>query len=110
VNIKVLKHVIGGAPAGGGELVERRNPSDLDEVVSLAPDGGKIEVGAAVAAADVAFPAWRDASPEFRADVLGRIGDLVLERRDALGELLSRWSALVGSSGSSRARRFAFTE
>lgn len=85
-----LRHWIGGErvgePAGG----ESRNPSDTREVVARTPDGSPADVDAAVQAARAAFPAWADASPEVRSDVLDRAGSLVMERREALGRLLAR--------------------
>jgi len=85
-----LDHLIDGRRVGGDRPGEIRNPSDTDEVVARAPDGGAVEVDAAVAAARAAFPAWSEASPEVRSDVLDRAGTLVMERREALGRLLSR--------------------
>ena len=66
------------------------DPSDTRQIVARTPDGGEAEVDAAVAAAKAAFPGWSDASPEVRSDVLDRAGTLVMERREALGRLLSR--------------------
>ncbi len=85
-----LTHLIGGEKVAGPVAAESLNPSDLDDVVALAPEGGQAEVDAAVAAARKAFPAWAEATPEFRADVLDKAGSLILERRQALGDLLAR--------------------
>jgi aldehyde dehydrogenase (NAD+) len=85
-----LDHLIDGRRVGGDRPGEIRNPSDTNEVVARTPDGGAAEVDAAVAAAKAAFPAWSEASPEVRSDVLDRAGTLVMERRESLGRLLSR--------------------
>ena len=85
-----LSHWINGEAVPADRPTESLNPSDPRELVARVPDGGVEEVGAAVAAAKDAFPAWADASPEFRSDVLDRAGTLVMERREALGRLLSR--------------------
>lgn len=85
-----LDHLIDGRRMGGDRPGEIRNPSDTNEVVARTPDGGAEEVNAAVAAAKAAFPAWSEATPEVRSDVLDRAGTLVMERREALGRLLSR--------------------
>ncbi len=45
---------------------------------------------AAVDAAQAAFPAWSEASPEVRSDLLDKVGDTILARREELGRLLSR--------------------
>lgn len=85
-----LRHVVGADRPGSASTFDSVNPSDLSDVVARAPDGDGAVVAAAVEAARAAFPAWSDASPEVRADLLDRIGTLILERRDRLGDLLSR--------------------
>ncbi|MGA0543980.1 aldehyde dehydrogenase family protein [Brevundimonas sp. VNH65] len=85
-----LTHLIDGERVDGARAGESHNPSDTNDIVALTPDGGDAEVNAAVAAARAAFPAWSEASPEVRADVLDKAGTLVMERREQLGRLLSR--------------------
>lgn len=52
--------------------------------------GNTDDVNAAVDAASRAFPAWRDAGPSRRAEVLWRLGELIAENADELGGLESR--------------------
>lgn len=85
-----LAHLIDGAWVAADAPTASLNPSDTDEVVAFAPDGSGEQIDAAVEAARRAFPAWSAASPEARADVLDRAGELILARRDDLGRLLSR--------------------
>ncbi|MNS15387.1 Aldehyde dehydrogenase, thermostable [compost metagenome] len=85
-----LNHWINGEQVASDRPAESLNPSDTREVVAHTPQGGVAEVDAAVAAAKAAFPAWSEASPEVRSDVLDRAGTLLMERREAVGELLSR--------------------
>ncbi len=85
-----LSHWINGEKVSASLEVERRNPSDIAEVVARFPRGGAAEVDQAVEAASAAFDAWSDASPEVRADILDRTGSLLIERRESLGRLLSR--------------------
>lgn len=85
-----LSHWIDGERVPADRPSESLNPSDIRERVARVPDGGVAEVDAAVAAARAAFPAWSEASPEVRSDILDRAGTLVMERREALGRLLSR--------------------
>ena len=44
----------------------------------------------AIAAAKAAFPAWSRSTPQERHDILKRVGDEILARKDELGRLLSR--------------------
>src|SRR5690242_3035560 len=85
-----LAHYINGEriAAAAGQVSE--NPSDTRDIVARYPEGTGSEVEAAVAAARKALPAWSDASPEVRSDLLDRIGDTILKRREELGRLLSR--------------------
>jgi aldehyde dehydrogenase (NAD+) len=85
-----LTHYIGGERVRAQTPHESLNPSDTREVVARFPDGGNGEVDAAVEAARKAFPSWSGASPEVRSDLLDRVGELILQRREALGKLLSR--------------------
>ena len=85
-----LSHWINGEKVVADRPSESLNPSDTRDLVARTPDGGVAEVDAAVAAAKAAFPAWSEASPEVRSDILDRAGTLVMERREALGRLLSR--------------------
>ncbi|CAN7212409.1 aldehyde dehydrogenase family protein [Brevundimonas sp. LjRoot202] len=85
-----LSHWINGEMVPADRPSESLNPSDTRDLVARTPDGGVDEVNAAVAAAKAAFPAWSEASPEVRSDILDRAGTLVMERRESLGRLLSR--------------------
>jgi alpha-ketoglutaric semialdehyde dehydrogenase len=85
-----LHHWINGERVAANRPSESLNPSDTRDVVAKVPDATAADVDAAVAAAKAAFPAWSDASPEVRSDVLDRAGSLVLEQREQLGRLLSR--------------------
>ena len=85
-----LSHWINGEKVPTDRPSESLNPSDTRDLVARIPDGGVGEVDAAVAAAKAAFPAWSEASPEVRSDILDKAGTLVMERREQLGRLLSR--------------------
>lgn len=80
----------GGERVAAATVSERRNPSDLSEVVSVAPEGAADLLGAAIYAARAAQPGWADASPELRSDCLSRVADLLMSPADAIGTFLSR--------------------
>ena len=50
-------------------------------------------------AARAAFPGWAGASPEVRADLLDKVGSLILERKEALGKLLASEEEEIEKSG-----------
>jgi aldehyde dehydrogenase (NAD+) len=86
----ILPHFIGGERVSAEAASESLNPSDTRDVVAWAPEAGAAEVDAAVAAARAALPAWSEASPEVRSDLLDKVGETILRRRDELGRLLAR--------------------
>ena len=85
-----LKHLVGGEWVEGTAAVESLNPSDTRDVVARAPSDDGTATRMAIAAASEAYEGWRDASPEFRSDILDRAGSAILARREELGRLLSR--------------------
>ena len=87
---ETLTHFIGGERVRAVTQESSLNPSNLNDVVALVPKGGSAEVEAAVTAARRAFPAWAEASPEVRSDLLDQVGDAIMRRREELGRLLSR--------------------
>ena len=87
---QTLTHFIDGEAVSADAPLQSINPSDTREVVAVYPDGGAAEVDAAVAAARQAFPSWSGSSPEVRSDLLDKVGELILQRREALGTLLAR--------------------
>lgn len=102
-----LTHFIGGERVAGDPADESVNPSNLDDVVARAPRGGAAEVDAAVAAARAAFPAWSEASPEVRSDLLDRVGSLIMARAKELGQLLSREEGKTLPEGTGEVMRAA---
>ena len=80
----------------GGEWVEAKdrspdlNPSNTKDVVGEYPRASAADAEKAIAAAKAAFPAWSRSSIQERHDILKRIGDEILARKDELGKLLSR--------------------
>ncbi len=87
----VLSLWIGGkeVPGSGGRLGDVFDPA-LGRVVRRVPLAGKPEVAQAVAAAEAAFPAWRDTPPLRRARILARFRELCEEHRDELARLISQ--------------------
>jgi len=97
--MSTLGHFIGGEWIGADGALESRNPSNTDEIVARFPNGGAADVDRAVAAARGAFPAWANASPEARADVLDKVAALIFARANELGELLAREEGKTRAEG-----------
>ncbi|MGF6757823.1 NAD-dependent succinate-semialdehyde dehydrogenase [Paraburkholderia sp. GAS42] len=84
-------HYIGGEwhDAGAGETYAVCNPATGDVIANVAK-GGAAETAHAIAAAAKALPAWRALTAKERAARVKRWGELMLENRDALAELMVR--------------------
>ncbi|HEV8437482.1 MAG TPA: proline dehydrogenase family protein [Methylomirabilota bacterium] len=76
--------VIGGAAAETAEQLVSLNPSRAAEVVGRVASASAEDVDRAVAAAESAFPGWRDRPVTERAAVLARAAQLMRERRAEL--------------------------
>ncbi|PHY13322.1 aldehyde dehydrogenase family protein [Caulobacter sp. B11] len=85
-----LHHFIGGQRVAGDTPSQSLNPSNIHDIVARMADGGQAQVDAAVAAARKAFPAWSDASPEVRSDLLDKVGTMIIARGAEIGRLLAR--------------------
>lgn len=72
------------------QTIERRNPADLKEMLSVSPLSTRAEINEAVAAAKAAFPAWRDTPAPVRGKILDRAAALMEQRKDELARTLTR--------------------
>ena len=86
---QTLTHFIGGKQISAPGALESTNPSNTNEIIAKFPDGSVEDVNDAVAAARSAFPGWSGSTPEVRADLLDKVGSMIIERKDALGKLLA---------------------
>src|SRR5262245_4157640 len=84
------KNFIAGEWVEAANAAPDVNPSNTDDVVGEFPRAVRADAERAIAAAKAAFPAWSRGSPQERHDVLKRIGDEIMARKDELGRLLSR--------------------
>ncbi|WP_374654056.1 aldehyde dehydrogenase family protein [Dongia sp.] len=66
------------------------NPSNTDDVVGEFAHGSAADAQNAIAAAKAAFPAWSRSTVQQRHDILKKIGDEIMARKDEIGRLLSR--------------------
>src|SRR3954467_11167218 len=104
---KQLTHYIDGQWVAGSSASESLNPSDTRDIVAKVPGGDKKTVDSAVAAAKAAFPAWANASPEVRSELLDKVGTLIMARADELGRLLSREEGKTFPEGKGEVMRAA---
>jgi len=82
-------HYINGEWYESANTYPVRNPA-TGEVIANVAKGGAQETAQAIGAAERAFPAWRALTAKERGARVKRWGELMLEHRDALAELLTR--------------------
>jgi succinate-semialdehyde dehydrogenase/glutarate-semialdehyde dehydrogenase len=82
-------HYIDGAWIESKETYPVRNPATGEIIADVAKAGAR-ETRQAIDAAQKAFPAWRALTAKERGARVKRWGELMLARRDALAELLTR--------------------
>jgi len=89
---ETYKNYIGGRwvkPANGA-MMENRNPADTREVVGLFPASTAEDVDAAVNAAVEAFPKWKATPAPKRAEILYRLGQILIERKEQFATEMTR--------------------
>jgi aldehyde dehydrogenase (NAD+) len=104
----VHQNYIAGAWAEAAEPAPNINPSNLSDVVGEYARANEVQVRAAVAAARAAFPAWSRGGVQARADMLDKIGNEILARKDELGALLSREEGKTRPEGIGEAVRAGY--
>ncbi|AIY06135.1 succinate-semialdehyde dehydrogenase [Planococcus sp. PAMC 21323] len=84
------RHYINGdwTDTGDGQI-DVINPA-TGKVVGSVPNGGEQEATAAIEAAAAAFPEWSKTTAYYRADLLMKWHDLLLEHKEEIGEILTK--------------------
>jgi alpha-ketoglutaric semialdehyde dehydrogenase len=89
---ETFKNFIAGqwvAPSTGAYF-ENRNPAAWDEVIGCFPRSGPDDLARAVASAQRGFAAWSKTPAPVRGDVLHRVGDLLVERKETIARAMTR--------------------
>jgi len=96
---------IGGewVPAADGGTFPVFDPATEEPIAAVA-NGSEIDVVSAIGAAHDAFPAWSEAAPRVRGEILRRVFELLVERERDFAELITRENgkALSDSLGEMR--------
>lgn len=89
---KTFQNFIGGqwvAPISN-EYFENRNPARHDDLIGRFPLSGIDDVNAAVTSAARGFAMWKRTPAPARGDILRRVGDLLVSRKDEIADLMTR--------------------
>jgi succinate-semialdehyde dehydrogenase/glutarate-semialdehyde dehydrogenase len=89
MNLLRKEHYIDGAWQSSVETYAVCNPA-TGELIADVAKAGALQTKKAIHAAEAAFPAWRALTAKERGARVRRWGELMLEHRDALAELLTR--------------------
>ncbi|MBM3396001.1 MAG: aldehyde dehydrogenase family protein, partial [Betaproteobacteria bacterium] len=81
---------INGQWVTGSNWTRNINPSDVSDIVGEYSQADAAQAEQAISAARAAAPAWGQFNSQARADMLEKIGNEILARKDELGTLLSR--------------------
>jgi aldehyde dehydrogenase (NAD+) len=73
-----------------GAYYENRNPAAWDEVIGCFPRSGPADLARAVASAQRGFAAWAKTPAPIRGEVLHRVGDLLVERKEVVARAMTR--------------------
>lgn len=86
----LYRNFVSGEWGPAGDAVENINPSDLTDVVGIAPRSDRAAVDRAIGAAAEASDRWGESTPEERFMVLDTAGSEIRARQVELGRLLAR--------------------
>ena len=88
--MSIHQNYIAGSWVDGASVSRNVNPSDLDDVVGEYAQADAAQAKEAIAAAKEALRTWQASPIQQRADLLDKIGNEILARKEELGRLLSR--------------------
>jgi len=86
----MYQNLIAGEWVDGARASRNINPSDTRDLVGEYAQADAAQARQAIAAAQAAFPAWSQSTPQQRFDILDAAGTEILARRNELGDLLAR--------------------
>src|SRR6476469_3396207 len=89
---KTFRNFIGGewSEPANGAYFENRNPAHPDDLIGRFPDSDSRDLEAAVKSAARGFALWSRTPAPARGDVLRRVGDLLVERKEAIANAMTR--------------------
>lgn len=87
---KTKRNFIGGEWLEGANAADNMNPSDTSDIIGEYAHASAAQTQQAIDAAYQASLAWGNSSIQHRSDILDNIGSEILQRREELGELVSR--------------------
>ena len=89
---EVYKNFINGewVSSHSGQTFENRNPANTDEVVGVFQKSDKVDVQNAIDAAKAAYKKWRLVPAPKRAEILFKVGQMLVERKEKYANDMTR--------------------
>jgi len=106
--MKTQANYINGEWKQAPQAAPNLNPSNTADVIGEYGRADEAQVKAAIAAARAAAPAWNRSGIQSRADILDKIGNEILARREELGTLLAREEGKTKPEGVGEAARAGY--
>ncbi len=87
-----FQNFVGGSwtDAASGERFENRNPADTRDLIGTFPKSGPADVDRAVQAAQRGFAQWSRTPAPVRGEVLRRVGELLVQRKETIARAMTR--------------------
>ncbi len=100
LNLKEYGLYINGqwVKSDSGKTFETRSPIN-GEVLATFPSGTKADVNRAIDAAEAAYPKWRKTPPPKRGEILLRAAQILRQRKQEVGELVTKEMGKVIAEG-----------
>lgn len=76
--------------AKSGKTFENRNPANWDELVGIFPKSSAEDTIEVITAARTAFEKWRLVPAPKRGDILKKVGDIMVARKEEIAQLMTR--------------------
>src|SRR3982750_1077104 len=91
-DIQTFRNFIAGewCQPAGGDYFENRNPAQFDDLIGRFPESDHRDVEAAVKSAKRGFALWSRTPAPVRGDVLRRVGDLLVQRKEEIANAMTR--------------------
>ena len=90
--VTAFDNYIGGrwTRSTSGASIENRNPANFRDLIGAFPDSAPADAEAAIAAAKRAYPSWRLVPAPKRAELLFRVAQILIERKETLARDMTR--------------------
>jgi alpha-ketoglutaric semialdehyde dehydrogenase len=76
--------------SSSGKTIPNINPANTDDIIGYAPQSTREEAQAAIAAAQAAFPGWRNTPAPARGRILAKAVQLCYERKEEIARVMTR--------------------